>query len=187
MPRAGLTAERITAAAADLADARGLDNVTLSALARDFGVKDASLYSHVRGVRDLRTRIALLAAAELADVLGAAVAGRARRDALVAFADTYRAYGLEHPGRYAALQLPLDPEEHADDPGFLRGVELTYGLLRGYGLEEPDATDAARLLRATFHGYVHLEAGGGFGAPRPVRASWERSLEALHRTLENWP
>ncbi|MFG3252443.1 TetR/AcrR family transcriptional regulator [Streptomyces sp. NPDC048172] len=187
MPRAGLSAERITSAAADLADTAGLDGVTLSALARGFGVKDASLYSHIGGVRDLRTRIALLATREMTDRIAAAVAGRAGRDALRAFADAYRAYALEHPGRYAATQLPLDPAAYADDPGFRRSVELTYGMLRGYGLEEPDATDAGRLLRATFHGYVNLEASGGFGAPRPVHASWQQGIEALHRVLANWP
>ncbi len=41
----------------------GYENVTLSALARRFNVKDASLYAHVRGLRDLRTRMALLAGA----------------------------------------------------------------------------------------------------------------------------
>ena len=67
MPRAGVTAERLTRAAAELADRDGLDAVTVSALARRFGVTVASLYSHVRGIEDLRTRMAALALRELAD------------------------------------------------------------------------------------------------------------------------
>ncbi len=39
-------------------------------------------------------------------------------------------------------------------------------MLRAYGLEEPDLTDAVRLLRSTFHGYCALESTGGFGASR---------------------
>ncbi|MDA3645660.1 TetR/AcrR family transcriptional regulator [Saccharopolyspora indica] len=187
MARAGLTAERITEAAAEMADTTGFTGVTISALARHFGVKDASLYSHVRNLAELRARVAVLAAGELSDRIGSAIAGRAGRDALVAFADAYRAYALEHPGRYAATQLQLDPEIIAGSSGHRRCMELPYSLLRGYGLSEPDITDAVRLLRSTFHGYAHLEAGGGFGHPREVRASWERAVHALHIALENWP
>ncbi|MGW3285095.1 TetR-like C-terminal domain-containing protein [Streptomyces sp. NPDC001002] len=187
MARAGLTTERVVAAAADLADEVGFENVTLSALARRFGVKDASLYVHVRNAQDLRTRVALLAGGELIDRIAEAVVGRAGKDALAAFADAYREYALERPGRYAATQLRIDQALIADTPAFRRTAEITYGMLRAYGLEEPDLTDAVRLLRATFHGYCALEATGGFGAPRDVRRSWEQAVAALHIALENWP
>ncbi|OAR22872.1 TetR family transcriptional regulator [Streptomyces sp. ERV7] len=187
MARAGLTADRITAAAADLADETGFDNVTLSALARHFGVKDASLYSHVKNVRDLRTRVALLAGGELIDGIAVAVAGRSGRDALMAFADAYRAYAIAHPGRYAATQIRIDPALAADSPAMRRTGEITYGMLRGYGLAEPDLTDAVRLLRSTFHGFLGIEAQGGFHHVRDVDASWRQVVAALHVALEHWP
>ncbi|WP_432118065.1 TetR/AcrR family transcriptional regulator [Streptomyces sp. bgisy032] len=187
MPRAGLSPERLVAAAADLADEAGYEHVTLSALARRFGVKDASLYSHVRSLADLRTRMALLAGGEMVDRIAAAVAGRTGRDALAAFAGAYRAYALEHPGRYAAAQIPLDQALVTDSPVLRRTAEVTYGMLRAYGLEEPDLTDAVRLLRSTFHGYCALESTGAFGAPRDVQESWDKSIDALHVLLLNWP
>lgn len=79
MVRAGLTPERLTRAGAELADEVGFDQVTVSALARRFDVKVASLYSHLKNSHDLRTRIALLALEELADRGAAALAGRAAR------------------------------------------------------------------------------------------------------------
>ncbi|MEU0073702.1 WHG domain-containing protein [Streptomyces sp. NPDC006332] len=187
MPRAGLTPDRVTAAAADLADEVGFDHVSLSALARHFGVKDASLYSHVKNLQDLRTRLALLAGGEMIDRIALAVAGRSGKEALVAFAGAYREYALAHPGRYAATQIRIDQSLVADSPALRRTAEITYGMLRAYGLDEPDLTDAVRLLRATFHGYCALESTGGFGAPRDVRASWDRAIDALHITLEHWP
>jgi AcrR family transcriptional regulator len=185
--RAGLTADRVVAAAADLADEVGFENVSLSALARGFGVKDASLYSHVRNLQDLRTRVAFLAGGELIDRIAVAVAGHAGRDALGAFADAYRAYALEHPGRYAATQIRIDQSLIAGSPALRRTAEITYGMLRAYGLEEPDLTDAVRLLRSTFHGFCALESSGGFGAPREVQRSWERAVDALHVALTHWP
>ncbi|MFF4156220.1 TetR-like C-terminal domain-containing protein [Streptomyces sp. NPDC001678] len=190
MVRAGITAAKLTAAAATMADEHGLEKVSVSALARHFGVKDASLYSHVKNLRELRVRIAMLGAEEMTDRIATAVAGRAGKDAMVAFANAYRDYALAHPGRYAATQMRFAPEEIeelGDSPGFRRSVELTYGMLRAYGLAEPDLTDAGRLLRSTFHGYIHLELSGGFNHSRPVRESWSRSLDALHLLLTTWP
>ncbi|MFF2373664.1 WHG domain-containing protein [Streptomyces xiamenensis] len=187
MVRAGITAAGLTAAAAALADEKGLDGLTVAALARHFGVKDASLYAHVRNLRELRVRVAQLASREMTDRIAQAVAGRSGKDALVAFADAYRDYALRHPGRYAATQQRFDPAEITDLAVFRRSVDLTYGMLRAYGLTEPDLTDAGRLLRSTFHGYVHLELSGAFGHPREVDRSWARALDALHSTLANWP
>jgi AcrR family transcriptional regulator len=187
MPRAGLSADRLAEAAVAMADETGFENVTLSALARHFGVKDASLYSHVKGLRELRTRMALLAGAELIERIAADVAGRSGRDALASYADAYRAYALEHPGRYAAMQIRIDQDIASTSPAMARTAEVTYGLLRTYGLDEPDLTDAVRLLRSTFRGFCALEADGGFGAPRDLRASWERVVDALHVALEHWP
>ncbi|MCK7622278.1 WHG domain-containing protein [Streptomyces sp. RS10V-4] len=189
MARAGLTAERVTVAAAELADETGLDQVTMAQVARRLGVKDASLYTHVRGLEDLRGRIALLAADEKTLRIAEAMAGRAGKDALVAYADAWREYAHAHPGRYAATQvrIRIDPELAARAPGPRRAVQLTYGLLRGYGLAEPDLTDAVRLLRSTFHGFVALEAAGGFAHERAPQRSWRRALDALHTLLEHWP
>ncbi|GAA4492022.1 TetR-like C-terminal domain-containing protein [Actinoallomurus oryzae] len=187
MVRAGLSAVRLTEAAAEMADEVGFEHVTVSALARRFGVKDASLYSHVKNLRDLRVRVALLAGEEMTERIAIAVAGRAGKEALVAFADAYRRYALDHPGRYAATQMRITPEEAAGSVGLRRSIELTHGMLHAYGLAEPDVTDAGRLLRATFHGYIHLELGEGFNHPRDVQESWSRSLDALHVLLENWP
>ncbi|MET8962609.1 TetR/AcrR family transcriptional regulator [Streptomyces sp. NPDC004074] len=187
MARAGLSAERLVAAAAELADEVGYDNVTMSALARRFGVKDASLYSHIRNMQDLRIRLALFAGGEMIDHIAVAVAGRAGRDALTAFADAYRAYARRHPGRYAATQIRIDPSLVPDSPAMRRTAEITYGMLRAYGLDEPDLTDAVRLLRSTFHGFCMLEATGGFGAPRDVETSWDKAVDALHGALEHWP
>ncbi|MFD9407883.1 TetR/AcrR family transcriptional regulator [Streptomyces sp. NPDC059989] len=185
--RVGLTGERVVRAAADMADEIGFDRVSVSALARQFGVKDASLYSHIKNVQDLRTRVAVLAVGEMTDRIGAAVAGRSGKDALAAFAHAYREFALRHPGRYAATQIQIDPARAAGSPGHLRSVELTYGMLRAYGLDEPDLTDAVRLLRSTFHGYSSLEATGGFGHSRDTGVSWDRAIDALHVLLEHWP
>ncbi|MEW1642764.1 MULTISPECIES: TetR/AcrR family transcriptional regulator [unclassified Streptomyces] len=185
MARAGLTAERLTVAGAELADEVGFEHVTVSALARRFDVKVASLYSHVKNSHDLKTRIALLALEELADRVSDAVAGRAGKDALAAFADAYRDYAREHPGRYDAARLRLDPETAAASAG-VRHSQMTRAILRGYDLAEPDQTHAVRMLGGVFHGYVSLELAGGFDHSAPdARESWTWIVDSLDALLRN--
>ena len=186
MARVGMTTERLTLAAAELADEVGFENVTISALARQFGVKDASLYSHIRNAADLRVRVALLALGELADRAAEALAGRSGKDALVAFADAYRGYAKQHPGRYAAGQLRLDPETAFASAG-PRHTEMTRAILRGYAVPEAEHVHAVRLLHSAFHGYVTLEQSGGFDHSGQVEESWRRVLDVLDATLRNWP
>ncbi|MFF0200829.1 TetR/AcrR family transcriptional regulator [Streptomyces sp. NPDC005017] len=187
MARAGLTAERLTRAGAELADEVGFEQVTVSAVARRFEVRVASLYSHVKSSQDLKTRIALLSLEELADRAVDALAGRAGKDALRALADVYRDYAREHPGRYSAAQFRLTPQAAAASAG-VRHARLTRAILRGYDLAEPDQTHAVRLLGSVFHGYVTLEMGGGFSHSAPdTQETWTRIIDALDALLRNWP
>jgi AcrR family transcriptional regulator len=187
VPRAGLTTDRVIRAGADLADEAGLDAVTLSAVARGFDVKVASLYSHVAGSADLREGIAGLALDELADLAAASLAGRSGKEALVAFATTYRDYARQHPGRYAATRTPLS----ADSPAIAAGrrhAELTRSILRGYELDRTTTVHAVRLLGSVFHGFADLELSGGFAHSRPSASqSWVAILDALDATLRSWP
>jgi AcrR family transcriptional regulator len=185
MARAGITAERLTRTAAELADEIGFDGVTVSAVARRLGVKDPSLYAHIDNARELKVRVALLALEEMADKAAAALAGRAGKDALVALGNTYRDYAKEHPGRYAASRFELDAETAARSAG-PRHAQMTRAILRGYDLPEPDQTDAVRFLGGAFHGYVSLETAGGFRhTSREADASWAWTLDTLDLALRS--
>ncbi|MFR9728583.1 TetR/AcrR family transcriptional regulator [Saccharopolyspora sp. MS10] len=185
--RAGLTAERLVLAGAELADEAGFDQVTVSALARRFDVKVASLYSHLKSSHQLKTDIALLALAELADRAAEALAGRSGKDALIAFGDVFRDYAREHPGRYAATRVELSPEAAAASAGG-RHAQLMRAILRGYDLAEPEQTHAVRLMGSVFHGYVSLELSGGFSHSAPdSQQSWEFALDSLDALLRGLP
>ncbi len=189
MPRAGLTGDRLAEAAADLADEVGVDALSLSALARHFGVAVPSLYAHVGSLRDLQVRVALLALEESADLVAAALAGVSGRDALAAVGGVWRGYAREHPGRYAATRLPLDTAVAAASAG-PRHADLARACLRDYALSDADETHAVRLLGATFHGYAALDAAGAFGHGAPGAPTsddtWERVLDGLDTLLRSW-
>ena len=187
MPRAGLSTAAVVTAAAEIADAEGLDRLTLARVAAAAGVRTPSLYNHVESLDDVRRRVALLALVDLADALRDAAVGRAGDDALAAMAEAYRAYARRHPGRYAATQrAPAegDEEMRAAAKG---AVDVVLAILRGYGLEGDDAIHAARAVRSALHGFVALEAGGGFGIPVDLDESYARMVRALARGLRDAP
>lgn len=175
MPRAGLDPAAVVGVAAELADRDGLAALTLARLAATLGVRSPSLYVHVDGLDDLRRRIATLGAVELAAALREATIGVSGADAVVALAARYREWALSHPGRYAALQRA----GNADDPAAAEVVGTVFAALRGYGLEGGEVVHHTRAIRAALHGFVLLEAGGGFGIDLDVDESFERLVAML--------
>ena len=65
-------------------------------------------------------------------------------------------------------------------------VQIVFDALAGYGLTGDDAIDATRAFRAALHGFVSLEAAGGFGLPQDVDRSFAQLVNALKAGLKNW-
>jgi AcrR family transcriptional regulator len=186
VPRAGLNTDRVVAAAADLADEAGPDHLTLAALAARLGVRQPSLYKHVASLDSLHQLIAQRAKAEFADVLGRVAIGRARDDALVAMAYAWRAWARDHPGRYQIGQRAPAPGDADHLAVADRVVAFMTAVMAGYGLDGDDAIDAVRAYRSALHGFVSLEASGGFGMPVSVDRSFGRLVYALVRAISSW-
>ncbi len=175
------------AAAAGLADSGGLGGLTLSALARELGVRTPSLYSHVRSLEDLRVALTTLALSELADRVDRALAGRSGREALVAWAEVHRGYAHEHPGRFAAAGLLDGPVTPELEVAGARLAEQSSAVLRGYPVPRDERVHASRLLASVLRGFAELETGGAFGHRSPsTDDSWRRVLDSLHRMLTDW-
>ncbi|ROQ36557.1 TetR family transcriptional regulator [Frondihabitans sp. PhB188] len=186
MPRTPLTPQTIVAAAADLADRDGFDAIVVSAVARQLGVQTASLYGHVRDREAILSGVQELALAELADAVGAAIAGRSRRDALVAMGDAQRDFARGHPGRWESLQRRADTGVVRSEAA-ARVSGQTVAVLRGYRLADDDIVHAARMSGATVAGFVALERTGAFDhRDQSVDESWRRSIDALDVVFTSW-
>jgi AcrR family transcriptional regulator len=186
VPRAGLNTSRVVAAAAELVDEAGWEQLSAAAVASRCGVKLPSLYKHIASVDALRLEVSALALRELADVMTSAVLGKSGSNAVVALADAYRRYALEHPGRYAATVAAPTGEHPGQQEAAAAGLRVVEATLAGYGLTGDDAIDAARALRAALHGFVHLETSHGFGLPTDVERSYHRMVAGLDTTISTW-
>jgi AcrR family transcriptional regulator len=183
MARAGLSAQAVVDAAAELADREGLDAVTLARLAADAGVRPPSLYAHVAGVDDLRRRLAIRGARELAAAMREAAMGRAGSDALRAVASAHRDFARRHPGTYLAAQRAPDADDDEGRAAAGEAVDVILAVLAGYGIEGDEAFHATRAVRAGLHGFATLEAGGGFALKLDLDESFARMVDLLDRGL----
>lgn len=142
------------------------------------GVRLPNLYKHVDGMYALQRLIAIRAKIELAGVLGQAAVGKAGAEALQAMSTAWRRWAIAHPGRYSATVRAPKPDD--DDIAANSAImEVAIAVLAGYNLTADDAIDAVRALRATVHGFIVLEQGGGFGLPTDVERSCERLVSGL--------
>jgi AcrR family transcriptional regulator len=184
MPRAGLDRATLVAAAVELADRHGYAALTLRALAERFDVKPPSLYNHILSLEALQRELQLEGVRQLGDRLARAAAGRAGADALRELARAWREFAREHPGLYAATVRAPDPRDKEAQAASERVLEVVKAVLSGYGLRHTEAIHAARALRASLHGFVTLEAAGGFGLPVEIEASYGRLVDMLAAGLD---
>jgi AcrR family transcriptional regulator len=182
LARAGLSTSAVVDAALAVVDAHGLDGLTLAAVAGRTGVAAPSLYKHIESLAELRALVRVRVMDELTEQLTAVVLGRSGADAVAALMHACRAYAGEHPDRYAAMPMdPLHDPDLAEAGERLMAVFLA--VLRGYGLHGSTAVHATRCLRAIVHGFVSIEAAGGFGLPENLDETYEHLIAMFTRSL----
>lgn len=168
--RAGLSRQAVLAAARELAAERGLDGVSMRALAARLGVAPNALYSHVRDRGDLVDGL-------LDDVLDAVRAPEAGsgdpvaglREVMVSTYEVLRAHPDLVP-HYLARQGARGPNAQALG-------EVMTGLLGRAGVPGPAARDAVRVLVVHAIGLAAVGSGpdaqdGPALSPADLRATF---------------
>jgi TetR/AcrR family tetracycline transcriptional repressor len=149
--RAGLSREQVLAAARRIADAEGVDRLTMRRLAAELGVMPNALYTYVS---DKEALLDALLDDLLADVdPGDPAAEEDWRDGLVRVMDASRRLLLAHP------QLaPVFLARPALGPNAARLGEITLALLRRGGVEGERAVEALRVLLVYSLGFAAFQA-----------------------------
>jgi AcrR family transcriptional regulator len=182
MPRAGLSTDAVVDVALALVDEKGIDALSLAAVADRAGVAAPSLYKHVGSLADLRDLMALKVLRQATARFAAVVMGRSGDEAVEALMRSYRAYVREFPGRYRLI--PLDPLRHPALAAVSQEMlDVFVAVMRGYGLDESAATHAIRRMRATAHGFADLEVRGGFGMPEDIEVTYDQVIDMVLGSL----
>lgn len=160
--RRNLDSQTILDAAVELAEEKGLENVSLLQVAEKLGVKSPSLYNHLSGVQELSVGIARLALGRLEEAIRGAAVGRSRDDALLAIALAYRSYAKDNPELYKAiLRFPDCGDSDVQETGHAV-VRILYQVMEPYHRSDEETIHFVRGFRSALHGFVSLEAAGFF-------------------------
>jgi len=183
----GLTLDDVVAKAAEIADRDGLDQLSLAAVASDLGVRSPSLYNHVDGLPGLRRQLAIRAGQVMADDVADAVGEStdSPTDRLRAIAVAYRRFALAHPGLYSATLPAPSPEQDPEVAGALaEPVQVVASVLEPMGIDSCDMIPLIRALRASIHGFVDIELGGGFGLPDDIDESFATTIDLVISAID---
>lgn len=180
----GLDTQTILNAAAELAEEKGLENVSLLQVAEKLGVKSPSLYNHLNGMQEISSGIAKLAISRLEDAIRNAAVGRSKENALTNMAMAYRQFAKENPELYKAiLRFPDCHDEGIQETGHAV-VRILYQVMEPYHFSKEETLHFARGFRSALHGFVSLEAAGFFQSGEAnVDESYERLVSSLISTL----
>lgn len=158
----GLTDETILCAAAAIAESRGFDSLNLRDLSAALKVKPPSLYNHISGLDDVRTRIARFALEQLETGIRDRVVGRSREQAIREIAAAYRSFANEHPELYKAFSI-IPRSENAELRETAHSLQNTLiRILEPYRLHHDDEIHFIRFVRSSLHGFISLETMGFF-------------------------
>jgi len=160
MAKKGITKEIICKAATELIIEKGYDRFSLRELASKLDVKPASLYSHVKNVREISVAVGENAARRLSEVLEQAIDREDADEAFIAFAHAYRNFAHGNPELYRAIMaLPgaSETELKEEEQKTIRPLKM---LVERYVSSETDSIQYQRFLRSALHGFIMLESEG---------------------------
>lgn len=164
--RSRLTKQTVVDRGLALADASGLDGLTIRRLAQDLGVTPMALYWHFRSKEELLLGLAEQVWSEIdVNVDPALPWPRQLAGLLESLIRALRA----HP---CASQLLLETEKQSES--FLRATEITLEVLRGAGFDPLRATAIARSMLWTGMTLVMSEPGAEPGISEEERAEHQR-------------
>jgi len=171
-PRAGITQMDIVNAAIELANTKGMKEVTMANLAKELTIKPPSLYNHIKGLSDLLNILTLKALSDLYEVLKQSLANATKENSIYAASMAYLTFAREQPGLY---ELTIETTvSKGEDIKIVSGkiIDLLIDILHFYHLEKEDTIHAIRGLRSILHGFASIENNRGFGMPVNVDESF---------------
>lgn len=183
--RVGLDKNIILETAGKLADAKGVSNVTLKALAEELGVKPPSLYKHINGLDELNRELMLYGWKSLEKEIAKVAIGKSQDDAIIAICYAFRDYVSLHSGVFEAMLWynMYQSEEHLEATSGI--VSMLFQILDGYDIKDEQKVHIVRMLRGFLQGFLSVESHGGYGNPMSIGESFDFSLKIILNGIRN--
>jgi AcrR family transcriptional regulator len=164
-------------ASLEIAAERGIDGLTMQAVAERLGVTPMALYRHVENKADLLDGVV----EQLLDEITPSEASENGYEDLLAMGQAVRALARRYP-----TVFPLLLQRPASTPAARRARERVYGALRDAGVAEKDVARTERLISTMILGFAASEVSGRFAAHsrKVLDADFAALVEIIRSVLE---
>ena len=187
MARMRLDKSAVISRAAQLANDVGLENITLKALANDLNIQPPSLYSHIRGLDDLKKELMIYGWLQMEDQILEAVAGISGYDAIEVICRTFLKYATENPGVFNAMLWYNKFENDETNNATKKLFSVVFKVFASLNISQEDSDHLIRTFRSFLEGFALLVNHNAFGNPISINDSFDLSLKVLMagmKTLE---
>lgn len=177
----------IVRAGRDLLESKGLEGLTMQAVADRVGVKAPSLYKRVRNRDGLVTLVVEATVLELGERLDASVddEGEDPRHKLVRLARAARQFAHAHPAGFRLVFAP-GAELRLDTGNLVAANAAVMRVARELAGDE-HALEAARTATAWLNGFVSMELAGAFNLGGDIDQAFDYGIVRITEAIARRP
>lgn len=152
-----VTKAAVIQTASAIADADGLNKVSLKLVAEKLSIRTPSLYNHITSLDDLLREVAHNGMKTMNDRMIQSAIGNAGDTAIKSISSEYFQFMIEHPGVYETIQWATWRGNAETIKIFNEYKALLTTLVLSCGFNEQDGNEILDLIMGVLHGYTTLQ------------------------------
>lgn len=152
-----VTKRAVIQSASEIADAHGLNNVSLKVVAEKLNIRTPSLYNHIASLDDLLREVAHNGMKVMNGKMTQSAIGNAGDTAIKSISSEYFQFMIEHPGVYETIQWATWHGNEETAKIFADYKILLTTLAHSCGFKEQDTDEIVNLIMGVLHGYTTLQ------------------------------
>lgn len=173
------TKEAVIKATSDLADEKGLNNVSLKSVAEELNIRTPSLYNHIESLDKLLLEVAHHGMRIMNERMTKVAVGKIGKEAIKLVSIEYLNYMIEHPGVYETIQWSVWHRTEETAAIFQNYLSLLITLIQSCNLKKDKTFEILNMLTGIIHGYTTLQLGHAFSEPDKIRLELTKTIDTL--------
>lgn len=174
-----VTKDAVIQTASDIADKKGLNNLSLKVVAEELNIRTPSLYNHISCLDDLLRAVAHNGMRQMNERMKQAAIGKSGAAAIKAVAVEYLNYMIEHCGVYETIQWASWHGTEETASIFDDYLSLLITLIQSCDFNSTHTNEILNMLTGIIHGYTTLQLRYAFSNPDKVRSEFCDAIDAL--------
>lgn len=175
----GVSVDRIIEVSAKLSEEVGMENLTLKMIADELKIKSPSLYNHVVGLDDIKSKLMIYGWNQIESKMINAAAGVSGYDALRSMSSAFYDYAIRNKGIFNAMLWYNKYENEITKQTTSRLFDLLFKILTSLNISQENINHIIRTFRSFLEGYALLVNNNAFGHSLPVKKSFDLSVEII--------